>query len=126
MKDKKRIYRIFHVINCYGLEIAKRADIYSTTHDKNKPDLFVNHPFGIRPSDANKLRMACAEELQNLLNCAKRGKRATMLPRMTGYIFERQNINDKTPISRCSEEETIIATELLLEVVFDENLPFSV
>lgn len=49
-----------------------------------------------------------------------------MRPNMTRYILGRRNLNVKKLIGRFSEEETSIATELLLELIVDENLPFTV
>lgn len=85
----------------------------------------MNPHFVIRPSDAKKLRKACAEKLQNLLNGAKRVMDATMIPNMAQYILARRNVEVKTPISRCPEE-TNTTTELLLELIVDENMTFAV
>ena len=119
--------KLFHLIGCSELNDKKRFAFYIKRDDKQKPPL-VARPFkGLTPAMARRLVRDKETEIQKIAEgISNKSNDYSHDHAVAGYILAVAEQKGSTKISQCSKPQQYFATSLLVRLIIDENLPFSI
>ena len=119
--------KVFHLIKCSELNDKKRFAFYIKCDDKQKSPP-VARPFkGLTLATARRLVREKETEIQKIAeDIANKSNDFSHDHACARYIVAVAEQKGSTKISQCSNSQQDFATSLLVRLIIDENLPFSI
>ena len=111
---------------CRRITFLTRTGLYMFFSAKDRPPLLRYSQHNITAINARKLVRTTHEGMVSSLNCLQQVIDPSLKPRLARYLLDVKRVKKSTPIGKCSDDESTVANDLLLEVIVDENMPFSI